>query len=97
MMDKRPALALLQPPTLNCDFDLAAASATGHHSFEDAEIVKYELDVPDSLVGVILGHGGRGIVDLQHATQTTIQISRKGTYVPGTNDRIVTITGARVS
>lgn len=54
---------------------------------------KQELDVPENIVGAILGPGGKGIVELQQYTQTNIQISKKGVYAPGTRNRIVTITG----
>jgi len=54
---------------------------------------KQDLEVPESIVGAILGPGGKGIVELQQYTQTNIQISKKGVYMPGTRNRIVTITG----
>ncbi|XP_048738177.1 RNA-binding protein Pasilla-like isoform X9 [Ostrea edulis] len=54
---------------------------------------KQELEVAESIVGAILGPGGKGIVELQQFTQTNIQISKKGVYVPGTRNRIVTVTG----
>ncbi|XP_074642167.1 RNA-binding protein Pasilla-like isoform X2 [Tubulanus polymorphus] len=54
---------------------------------------KREIEVADNLVGVILGPGGKGIVELQHFTGANIQISKKGVYAPGTRNRIVTITG----
>lgn len=54
---------------------------------------KQDLEVPESIVGAILGPGGKGIVELQQFTQTNIQISKKGVYMPGTRNRIVTITG----
>lgn len=56
---------------------------------------KQDLEVPESIVGAILGPGGKGIVELQQFTQTNIQISKKGVYMPGTRNRIVTITGTR--
>ncbi|XP_061173235.1 RNA-binding protein Pasilla-like isoform X9 [Saccostrea echinata] len=55
---------------------------------------KQELEVAESIVGAILGPGGKGIVELQQFTQTNIQISKKGVYVPGTRNRIVTVTGS---
>ena len=55
--------------------------------------IKQDLEVPESIVGAILGPGGKGIVELQQFTQTNIQISKKGVYMPGTRNRIVTITG----
>lgn len=68
---------------------------TGMYSPTDdkSPATKQELDVPENIVGAILGPGGKGIVELQQYTQTNIQISKKGVYVPGTRNRIVTITG----
>ncbi|CAI9722860.1 RNA-binding protein Pasilla-like isoform X8 [Octopus vulgaris] len=54
---------------------------------------KNEIEVPETIVGAILGPGGKGIVELQQMTGTNIQISKKGVYVPGTRNRVVTITG----
>ncbi|XP_064621132.1 RNA-binding protein Pasilla-like isoform X2 [Lineus longissimus] len=53
---------------------------------------KKEMEVPENLVGVILGPGGKGINELKLATQANIQISKKGVFAPGTRNRIVTIT-----
>ncbi|CAE1327495.1 NOVA [Acanthosepion pharaonis] len=54
---------------------------------------KNEIEVAETIVGAILGPGGKGIVELQQLTGTNIQISKKGVYVPGTRNRVVTITG----
>lgn len=56
-------------------------------------VVKHDIEVPEALVGVIIGVGGTGIVKLQSQTQTNIQISKKGVYAPGTRNRVVTIAG----
>jgi len=55
--------------------------------------VKFKVPIPDSLVGRVLGKGGRTIVELQNFTGAQIKISQKGEYVPGTQNRIVYITG----
>lgn len=49
--------------------------------------------VPDTLVGSILGRGGRALNDLQIHSNTRIRISQRGEYVPGTRNRIVMIRG----
>ena len=54
---------------------------------------KQDLEVAESIVGAILGPGGKGIVEIQQYTGTNIQISKKGVYTPGTRNRIVSITG----
>lgn len=49
--------------------------------------------VPDTLIGSILGRGGRTLNELQMHSNTRIRISQRGEYVPGTRNRIVTIRG----
>jgi len=58
---------------------------------------KLELEVEEGLVGAVLGQAGGSIREIQQYTGATIQISKKGVYAPGTNNRIVTITGSRQS
>ncbi|XP_070571350.1 RNA-binding protein Nova-1-like [Ptychodera flava] len=52
-----------------------------------------EIEVPETLVGAILGKGGKTLVEFQQCSGARIQISKKGEYVPGTRNRKVTITG----
>ena len=49
--------------------------------------------VPDTLIGSILGRGGKTLNELQMHSNTRIRISQRGEYVPGTRNRIVTIRG----
>jgi hypothetical protein len=49
--------------------------------------------VPDTLIGSILGRGGKTLNELQMHSNTRIRISQRGEYVPGTSNRIVTIRG----
>jgi hypothetical protein len=49
--------------------------------------------VPDTLIGSILGRGGRNLNELQMHSNTRIRISQRGEYAPGTRNRIVTIQG----
>lgn len=49
--------------------------------------------VPDSLIGAIVGRGGKTLNELQQQSNTRIRISQRGEYVPGTRNRIVTIRG----
>lgn len=37
---------------------------------------------------------GRSLVEIQHLSGASIQISKKGIFAPGTRNRIVTISGA---
>lgn len=52
-----------------------------------------QVIVPDTLIGSILGRGGRTLNDLQMHSNTRIRISQRGEYMPGTRNRIVTIRG----
>lgn len=56
---------------------------------------KIEIEVSDNIIGAILGHGGKLLVELQRMSGANIQISKKGIFVPGTRNRIVTITGSQ--
>nr|XP_029729902.1 RNA-binding protein Nova-1-like isoform X5 [Aedes albopictus] len=52
------------------------------------------VEIPEVIVGAILGPAGRSLVEIQHMSGANIQISKKGIFAPGTRNRIVTITGA---
>ncbi|KAI7690221.1 RNA-binding protein Nova-1 [Sarcoptes scabiei] len=60
-----------------------------------ASFTKIELEVNDNLIGAILGHGGKLLIELQKSSGANIQISKKGIYAPGTRNRIVTISGSQ--
>ena len=49
--------------------------------------------VPDTMIGSILGRGGRTLTDLQLMSNTNIRISQRNEYMPGTRSRIVAIRG----
>ncbi|XP_038073710.1 RNA-binding protein Nova-1-like [Patiria miniata] len=53
-----------------------------------------EVEVPENLIGAILGKRGQTLVEFQTTSGAKIQISKKGEYIPGTRNRKVTITGA---
>ena len=52
-----------------------------------------ELTVPDELIGAVLGKQGKTINEFMQYSGAKIQVSQKGEYVPGTNNRKVVITG----
>ena len=56
-----------------------------------------QMFVPNSLIGALLGQRGQTLIDLQKRTATMIKVSQRGEFVPGTNDRIVTIVGPMVN
>lgn len=108
-MAQHPQQALPQQDLAGTPIEVAAAAAAGLSGFSPAAVpmetdkgpggqtngtvVKHDIEVPEALVGVIIGVGGTGIVKLQSQTQTNIQISKKGVYAPGTRNRVVTIAG----
>lgn len=56
-------------------------------------LFQVDIEIPELIVGAILGFGGRSLVEIQHLSGAVIQISKKGQYAPGTRNRIVTISG----
>mmetsp|Transcript_8915 Transcript_8915/g.20028 ORF Transcript_8915/g.20028 Transcript_8915/m.20028 type:complete len:563 (+) Transcript_8915:436-2124(+) len=55
--------------------------------------VTAQLGVPDMRIGSILGRGGKTLTEIQAKSRTKIRISQRGEFIPGTQNRIVTITG----
>ncbi|GAB1605062.1 RNA-binding protein Nova-1-like [Argonauta hians] len=60
-------------------------------------ITKREIEVPETIVGAILGLKGKGIVEIQQLTNALVQISKRGVYAPGTRNRLVDISGSPVN
>ena len=54
---------------------------------------KVDVEIAENIVGAILGPGGRSLVEIQHLSGANIQISKKGSFAPGTRNRIVSIAG----
>lgn len=65
------------------------ASYTG----SEGESKKVDVEVPEVIVGAILGPGGRSLNDIINRSGANVQISKKGSFAPGTRNRVVTITG----
>ena len=53
----------------------------------------YEMSVPDHLVGIILGKGGKTLNEFMQFSNAVITISHKGEFITGTTNRKVVITG----
>eukprot|EP01026_Neomeris_dumetosa_P013457 TRINITY_DN1470_c1_g1_i15.p2 TRINITY_DN1470_c1_g1~~TRINITY_DN1470_c1_g1_i15.p2 ORF type:complete len:147 (-),score=13.07 TRINITY_DN1470_c1_g1_i15:562-1002(-) len=56
---------------------------------------QYEVSIgiPEDEVGAIIGRNGANITEIQQACRVRIKISDKGDFIPGTNERRVTVTG----
>jgi len=55
--------------------------------------VQIQMEVPDIMVGAILGKQGQTVSEFIHFSGARIKFSDKNEYAPGTTDRILTITG----
>jgi RNA-binding protein Nova len=57
------------------------------------EPIAVKLGVPETKIGSLLGRGGKNLTELQALSHTKIRISQQEEFIPGTKNRIVTITG----
>ncbi|KAJ4829844.1 Protein btr1 [Turnera subulata] len=53
------------------------------------------IGVADEHIGLVLGRGGRNIMEISQVTGARIKISDRGDFMSGTTDRKVTITGSQ--
>ncbi|PAA71737.1 hypothetical protein BOX15_Mlig000459g1 [Macrostomum lignano] len=82
------------PPPLFADAFMADGTDKAAAAAMSGPMVKRELDVPEPLIGALIGPGGRDISQLQTSTQTCIQVSRRVSGpTPLSHSRLVTITG----
>ena len=52
-----------------------------------------QIYLHDSQVGCVVGRGGCHIMEIQRMTSTRIKMSQRNVFLPGTQKRIITITG----
>ena len=55
--------------------------------------VTIQMEIPDVLVGAILGKGGKTVNEFIQFSGAKIQFSAKNDFAPGTTDRVLTIQG----
>jgi RNA-binding protein Nova len=65
------------------------------HSSKRFFVLYLSSQVPDALIGQLLGHGGSGIKEIQLQSGARIEVSSNGEYVPGTANRRITIAGTK--
>ncbi|XP_020222551.1 protein BTR1 [Cajanus cajan] len=53
------------------------------------------IGVADEHIGLVVGRGGRNIMEISQVSGARIKISDRGDYISGTTDRKVTITGSQ--
>jgi len=63
----------------------------------DGAQMTMKLAIPEMTVGLLVGKGGCIIKELMQLSGAQIRVSQKGDVVPGTTNRIVTISGAPVA
>lgn len=51
------------------------------------------LQIPDDFVGSLVGRNGQHLGDIRSSSGARVSISQRGELVPGTRDRLVTVTG----
>lgn len=54
---------------------------------------KFKVEIPDSLVGRILGRQGSTITEIQNTSGCEVKFSQRGEYVAGTQNRLLFICG----
>ncbi|KAL2943231.1 Protein BTR1 [Bienertia sinuspersici] len=52
------------------------------------------IGVADEHIGVVVGRGGRNILEISQASGARVKISDRGDFMSGTTNRKVTITGS---
>lgn len=98
--DSPSGLGRGSPPGNDNSFGLGFGDPAGRRSpnrggGNDGESqTKVDVEIPDNIVGAILGHGGKSLVEIQRISGANIQISKKGTFAPGTKNRIVSMVGS---
>ncbi|KAK3008034.1 hypothetical protein RJ639_015406 [Escallonia herrerae] len=53
------------------------------------------IGVADEHIGIVVGRGGRNIVDITQVSGARIKISDRGDFIPGTSERKVSISGSQ--
>lgn len=92
----RPAVAPISLAAAAFPMVPAKSPAPPPAQAHDKADVKH-VEIAEVIVGAILGPGGRSLVEIQQISGANIQISKKGTFAPGTRNRIVTISGSQTA
>ncbi|XP_050069098.1 RNA-binding protein Pasilla isoform X1 [Anopheles maculipalpis] len=87
------AFGLGNPSALNAAAQTLGSLSKSPTPAEMTTSKEKNVEIPEVIVGAILGPAGRSLVEIQHISGANIQISKKGIFAPGTRNRIVTITG----
>lgn len=66
-----------------------------HFHMQEDRSNSVTIGVADEHIGLVVGRGGRNIMDISQASGARIKISDRGDFMSGTTDRKVTITGSQ--
>ncbi|XP_039129341.1 protein BTR1-like [Dioscorea cayenensis subsp. rotundata] len=70
---------------------VSARSPAGPNEYQGDSVT---IGIADEHIGVVVGRGGRNIMEITQGSGARIKISDRGDFMPGTSDRKVTITGS---
>lgn len=76
-----------------CTGGMTAGTSTGSLASSIKTQVTIQMEIPDILVGAILGKQGKTVHEFIQFSGARIQFSAKNDFAPGTTDRILTIQG----
>lgn len=65
--------------------------------FQEDRSNSVTIGVADGHIGLVVGRGGRTIMEISQVSGARIKISDRGDFMSGTTDRKVTITGSQRS
>ncbi|KAK3030058.1 hypothetical protein RJ639_038469 [Escallonia herrerae] len=77
------------------DLILLKLSEDPYYSQSEDWSTSMTIGVADEHIGIVVGRGGRNIVDITQVSGARIKISDRGDFIPGTSERKVTISGSQ--
>ncbi|KAK4765130.1 hypothetical protein SAY86_026220 [Trapa natans] len=72
-----------------------AGGGAKFNNIKDDQSNSMTLGIADDHIGLVVGRGGRNIMEISQASGARIKISDRGDFMSGTTDRKVTITGSQ--
>ncbi|KAK7268490.1 hypothetical protein RIF29_21189 [Crotalaria pallida] len=88
-------LPSVAPPAYNAMNYRANGAGGKFQSSKEERSNSLTIGVADEHIGLVVGRGGRNIMDISQNSGARIKISDRGDYISGTTDRKVTITGSQ--
>ena len=88
-----PVSSHLQPAPIYGSIPAGPRHSQGTPQETQQQIHSVKISVSDTMIGAILGKRGQTLTELENKSGTKIKISQRGEFIPGTNNRIVTISG----